>query len=96
MIETSKCCLYNFERFRLLTNTDNHTWLNSKRRNVNYLAINNDVLVTNQLTSCSTSWSDTQTENNVIKTAFKILKENLTGNTISLSCLFEHITELTL
>ena len=96
MIETSKCCLDNFERLRLLTNTNNHTWLNSERRNVNYLTINNDVLVTYQLTSSSTSWSDTQTENNVVKTALKVLEKNLTSNTISLSCFIKHITELTL
>ena len=96
MIETSESCLDNLERLRLLTNTDNHTWLNSERRNVYYLTINNDVLVTYQLTRSCTCWSDTQTEHNVIKTALKILKKNLTSNTISLSCLIKHITELTL
>jgi hypothetical protein len=54
------------------------------------------VLVTNQLTRSSTCWSDTKTENNVIKTALEILKKNLTSNTISLSSLIKHITELTL
>ena len=96
MVETCKGCLDNLERLRLLTNTDNHTRLYSERWDINYLTINNDVLVTNQLTSCCTSWSDTQTENNVIKTALKILKKNLTSNTVSLSCLIKHITELTL
>ena len=96
MIETCKSCFDNLERLRLLTNTNNHTRLNCKRRDINYLTINNDVLVTNQLTSSSTCWSDTKTENNVVKTALEILKKNLTSNTISLSSLIKHITELTL
>ena len=32
----------------------------------------------------------------LVKAAFQILKENLTGDTISLCCFFKHITELTL
>src|SRR5574344_2236293 len=54
------------------------------------------MLVTNELTSSSTSRRNTQTEHYVVKTALKHLEQHLTGDTLSLSCLLEHITELTL
>ena len=96
MVETCKCSFNHLERLRLLTNSNHHTRLNSERWDVYYFTVNSDVLVTYKLTCSSTSRSNTKTEYYVVKTTFEILKENLTGNTISLCCLLKHITELTL
>ena len=54
------------------------------------------MLVAYELTSSGASRSDTKTENNIVKTTLKILKQYLTSNTLSLGGLLKHITELTL
>src|SRR3712207_5611052 len=76
--------------------TNNLAGLHCIRRNVNNFTVNNNMLMTYHLTSCCTCGSDTQTENNVIKTALQVLKQYLTGNTLSLCSFLKHITELTL
>ena len=96
VVETCQCILDNLKRLGLLANANYHSRLNRERRNVNYLAINNDVLVAYQLACSCTSGGDTQAEYDVVKTALQILKENLTGNAFSLCRLLKHITELTL
>ena len=96
MVETSKSSIDNLERLRLLAYSNNLTRLYCIRRNVNHLTVDNNVLVSDKLTSCSTCGSNTQTENYVVKTALQVLKKHLTGDTISLGCILKHITELTL
>ena len=96
MVETCKCSLDNLKRLRLLTNTNNLTRLYCIRRNVNHLAVNNNVLMSDKLASSCTCGSNAQTEHNIVKTAFQVLKQYLTCDTISLGCILKHITELTL
>ena len=96
MIETCQSSLNYLERLRLLTNSNNLTRLNRIRSNVEYLSINCDMLMTYELTSGSTSRSNTQTENNVVQTALEKLKENLTGDTLALCSLLKQVAELTL
>ena len=43
VVETCQCILDDLERLGLLANANYHSRLNRKRRNVNYLAINNNV-----------------------------------------------------
>src|SRR3712207_8099979 len=54
------------------------------------------MLMTYHLTSSSTCGSNTQTEYYVIETALQVLKQYLTGNTLSLCSFLKHITELPL
>ena len=96
VIEACKSCLDNFKRLRLLTNSNYLTSLNIVRWDVYNFTINSDVLVVYKLTCCCTSRSNTKTEHYIVKTTLQFLKKNLTSDTVSLSCLFEHITELTL
>ena len=88
--------LDNLERLSLLTNTNNHARLHSKRRNIYNLAINYDMLVTHELTGSCTSGSDTKTEHHIVESALQILEKHLTGDAFSLGCLLKHITELAL
>ena len=96
MVETCQRSFDDFERLRFLTYTNNLAWLNCIRRNIDNFSINDDVLMPYHLTSSSARWGNTQTEYNIVKTAFKVLKENLTGNSIRLCSLLKHITELAL
>ena len=54
------------------------------------------MLVAYQLTRSCTGGSYAKAEDNIVKTALEALQKNLTGNTVSLSCTLEQITELTL
>ncbi len=96
VIETCKGVIYHFKGLGFLTNSNNLTRLYLERCNAYYIAINGDVLVTYKLTSCTTCGSDSETEHHIVETAFEELKKNLTCYAVSLSGLFEHITELTL
>ena len=96
VVKTSKRVLYYLKGFGLLANSDNLTRLNLERRNVYYVAINSDVLVTNELASCTTCRSDTKTVYYIVKAALEELKKNFTRYAFCLCCLLKHITELTL
>ena len=72
------------------------TNLNFEGRNVNALAIYGDVTVVNQLTSLTTSSSQTQTVNHVVQTTFQQDHEVGTVSTfLDLTGTLEQVTELT-
>ena len=96
MVETSQRVSNHFERFGFLTNTNNLTRLHTVGCNADNLTIHHNVLVVHQLTSSGTSGRDSETEDNVVKTALKALEENLTGNAAGRGSLFKHVAELLL
>ena len=54
------------------------------------------MLVANELACSCTGRCQTKTEHYVIKTAFEVLQQYLTGNAASLGSFLEHVAELTL
>ena len=59
MVESCKCVVNNLKGLGTLANANNLTGLNALGSDVDYLAINNNVLVKDELTSSSAGWSDT-------------------------------------
>ena len=54
------------------------------------------MLVVNQLAGSGTSGSNTQTKNHIVKSALKVLQQNLTSNATGTRSLLEHVAELLL
>jgi len=96
VIETSKGGIDDFERLRLLANSNNHTRLHLERRDVDYLAVDGDVLVTHELAGSGTRRGDAQTEDDVVKAALQQLQQHLTGDAVGLGSLLKQVTELAL
>ncbi len=96
VVKTSQRVGNNLQRFGTLANAYNLTGLNGVRGDINHLTVHSDVLVAYQLTCSSTSGSNTQAEYYVVQTTLEQLKEYLTGNTLSGSCLLEQVAELLL
>ena len=96
MVEACQSILYYLKALAALANTYYLTGLDAIRRDTNHFTIYNDVLVVDKLAGSTTGGSDTQTINDVVKTAFEVLKENLTGDTTGAGCLLEHVAELLL
>jgi hypothetical protein len=94
VVEACQSILYYLKALAALANTYYLTGLNAIRRDTYHLSVNYNVLVVNELTSSTTSGSNTQTVNDVIKTALEVLKEDLTSDATSACCLLEHIAEL--
>jgi hypothetical protein len=96
VVKACQSILNNFKALATFANTYHLTGLNAIRRDTYYLTVNYDVLVVDKLTSSTTGGSDAQTVNDVVETAFQVLKEDLTGDTTGASSLFKHIAELLL
>jgi hypothetical protein len=96
VVETCQSILYNLKALAAFANTYHLAGLNAIRRDTYHLAIHNDVLVVNKLTGSTAGGSDTQTVNEVVKTALEVLKENLTGDAAGTGSLLEHVAELLL
>ena len=94
VVETSQRVGNHFQRLGTLANTDHLTGFQRIRRDVYYFTVYSDVLVAHQLTGSSTRRSDTQTEYNIVQTAFEQLQQDFAGNTFQCSCLLKQVTEL--
>ena len=84
----------DLERLRLLANADDHTGLDSKRRNVDHLAIDDDMTMADELTGSCAGGSEAQTEHHVVESALKVLQQHLTGDAFGLGSLFEEDAEV--
>ena len=96
VVEASECGCDDFERLGLLAHANDLTGLDGVGGYAYYSAIDDDVAVTDELTSCSACGCDAKAEDDVVQTAFEVLKENLTGDAVRAGSLVEHITELSL
>lgn len=86
----------DLERLALLADANNLTGLNTIRRDVDNLSVDDDVLVANELASSCAGGGDAETVNYVIKTALKDGEEDLTGDTLGALSVGVSDTELTL
>ena len=96
VVEASQSSLNHFKALGLLANTNYITRLHLVRGDTYNIAIDDNVLVVDKLTSSSTSRSNSKTEDDIVKTALQVLKKHLTSDTVSLGCSVEHVVELTL
>src|SRR3712207_37956 len=94
MIETGQRISNYFQRFRSFTNTDQLSGFYRIRRDIYHFTIHSDMFVAYHLTGSSTSRSNSQTENYIVKTAFEQLNKNFTGNTFSCFSFLKQIAEL--
>ena len=70
--------------------------LEGVRRDVDYLTIDGDVTVRDELTSSCTRLSDAEAIDDVVEAAFQELEEHFTRDTLRALSLFEEVAELTL
>ena len=86
----------NFERLGLLTDTDNVAGLNLVGGDIDYLTVDSNVTVEDDLTGSSTCGSDAEAVNDVVEARLKELKEDHTGDTLEARSLGEEVAELAL
>ena len=96
VVEACQSSLNHFKALGLLANTNYITRLHLVRGDTYNIAIDDNVLVVDKLTSSSASRSNSKTEDDIVETALQVLKKHLTSDTVSLGCSVEHVVELTL
>ena len=84
----------DFERFRLFANAYNLTWFYAIGSDIDHLTVDHYVAMAHQLTGSGTGGSESETVNDIVKTAFEHLEEHLTGDATRGSSAVEEVAEL--